>query len=153
MTEPVLSVRNVRVTFGGVVAVAGVDLDVAPGEVVGIIGPNGAGKTTLLDAVSGFAALAAGAVHLDGRDVTRMLPYRRARLGLARSFQDARLYPSLSVREVLLGAFHPAFSSGVVSEGLRMGFARRQERAARHAVDAVLELVDLDRYLDHRVAD
>lgn len=151
--DPALRVRDVTVRFGGVVAVDGVDLDVAPGEIVGVIGPNGAGKTTLLDAVSGFVTPAAGTIELDGRELTGELPYLRARRGLGRSFQDARLFPSLTVRESLLGAFHPAFTSGAVAEGLRLGGARREETATHDAVEALLDVVDLRRYLDHRIAD
>ena len=148
-----LEATGIRVRFGGVVAVDGVDLRVGPGEVVGIIGPNGAGKTTLLDAISGFAALADGRVVLGGDDVTRELPYRRARRGLARSFQDARLFPSLTVRETLLGAFHPGFACGTVSEALTLPPARREEKAAHAAVDELMAMVDLDRYLDYRISE
>ena len=150
---PALEVRGVSVRFGGLVAVDGVELTVAPGEIVGVIGPNGAGKTTLLDAVSGFVTPSAGTVLVGGTDVTRLVPYVRARHGLGRSFQDARLFPSLTVREVLLGAFHPSFSSGTVTEGLRLRAVRREEAAVNVAVDDLLDLVDLDRYLDHRIAD
>ena len=148
----VLEARGVRVLFGGLAAVDGVDLTVAPGEIVGIIGPNGAGKTTLLDAICGYVPLADGTVEFDGRRVDGMLPYRRARLGLGRSFQDARLFPSMTVREALMAAFHPSFTSGFLSEALRLPWARAEERAARRRVDELLDLVDLRRYLDHQVS-
>lgn len=151
--DSALRVRGVTVRFGGVVAVDNVDLDVAPGEIVGVIGPNGAGKTSLLDAMSGFTTPASGTVELNGRDVTKALPYARARRGLGRSFQDARLFPSLTVRESLLGAFHPAFASGAVAEGCRLPAARREEAATHDAVESLLDIVDLRRYLDHRIAD
>ena len=134
-------------------AVDGVDLAVAPGEIVGLIGPNGAGKSTLLDALSGFVPAGPGVVRLAGRDVTSMLPYRRARLGLARSFQDARLYPSLTVSEVLLGGLHDRFSSGVLSEAVSSRHSRRQEEAAGRALEEVLDLVDLSPYLGHRIGE
>ena len=153
MADLVLDVRGARVVFGGVVAVDDVHLQVRPCEVVGIIGPNGAGKTTLLNAVSGFVDPGPGRVVFDGRDVTRMLPYRRARLGLARSFQDARLYPTLTVREVLMGAHHAAHRTGLFSEGLRLRPARAEEAVAERAVEEVLDLVDLRPYLDHRVSE
>ena len=149
----VLEARDVRVRFGGVHAVDGVDLAVAPGEIVGVIGPNGAGKTTLLDALSGFVPLDGGSVWFAGQDIGRTLPYRRARAGLARSFQDARLFPSLTVREVLLGALHPAFSTGALSESLRTRRAREEEAAAHAHLHDLLALVDVRRYLDHRVAE
>ena len=148
----VLDVRDVRVHFGGVRAVDGVTLAVAPGEIVGIIGPNGAGKTTLLDAVCGHVPLAGGEVHFDGRRIDGVLPYKRARLGIGRSFQDARLFPSMTVREVLLGAQHPSFSSGFMAEALQLPWARAEERAAHQRVGELLDLVDLHRYLDHQVS-
>ena len=153
MADPALEVRGVSVAFGGNVAVDAVDLALAPGELVGIIGPNGAGKTTLFNAISGFVPLASGGVLLGGEDITRVPPYRRARMGLGRSFQDARLFPGLTVREVLLGAQHPAFHTGVVAEGLGLGAARGEEAAALAAMERVLELVDVRRYLDYRVAE
>jgi branched-chain amino acid transport system ATP-binding protein len=148
----VLDVRGVHVHFGGVRAVDGVDLAVAPGEIVGIIGPNGAGKTRLLDAICGHAPLTGGEVWFDGRRVDEVLPYRRARLGIGRSFQDARLFPSMTVREVLLGALHPSFTSGFVAEALHLPWARTEERDARRRVEELLELVDLHHYLDHQVS-
>src|SRR5687768_10753405 len=147
-----LDVRGAVVRFGGLTAVDGVDLAVAPGEVVGVIGPNGAGKTTLLDAVCGYVDLADGTVAFDGRAIEHMLPYRRARLGLGRSFQDARLFPSMTVREVLLSAQHADFSSGFLSEALRLPWARADERDALGRIEGLLELVDLHRYLDHQVS-
>jgi len=94
-----LEVAGVTVRFGGITAVDSVSLAVAPSEVVGLIGPNGAGKTTLFDVVSGFVRPAAGRVHLRGEDVTPLAPHVRAARGLGRSFQDARLVPSLTVAE------------------------------------------------------
>ena len=148
-----LDVRDVTVRFGGLTAVDGVDLTVSPGEIVGVIGPNGAGKTTLLDAICGYTAPVSGTVVVEGTDVSRMLPYARARLGLGRSFQDARLFPSLTVRETLLGAFHPSFTSSALTEGLRLRGPRQEERKTHHDLRALLELVDVERYLDHRIAE
>ena len=93
---PVLAINDVTVTYGTVTAVNSVDLDLRPGEIVGLIGPNGAGKTTLVDAISGFVP-ATGAIVLGGRSLTGMSPHRRARAGLGRSFQDVELYDELTV--------------------------------------------------------
>src|SRR5438067_9495439 len=91
--DQTLEVRQVTVTFEGVVALSEVDLEIAPAEIVGLIGPNGAGKTTLLNAISGFVRPSAGRVYIGGTDVTSWEPHRRARKGLARSFQGTRLFP------------------------------------------------------------
>jgi branched-chain amino acid transport system ATP-binding protein len=99
-----LEVRGVTVAFGGNRALDGVGLTARPGRVTGLIGPNGAGKSTLFDVVSGLRRPSAGRVLLGGRDVTRMRPARRARHGLARTFQRLELFGRLSVRDNLLVA-------------------------------------------------
>jgi ABC-type branched-subunit amino acid transport system ATPase component/branched-subunit amino acid ABC-type transport system permease component len=100
----VLTVDHLRVTYGGVVAVADLSFTVRPGEIVGLIGPNGAGKTTVLDAISGFAPGCAGSVRLGGVDLSRTKPHTRARRGLCRSFQSLELLGDVSVWENLLVA-------------------------------------------------
>jgi len=95
---PLLSVRGVTVRFGGNLALHDVDLDAAAGRVTGLIGPNGAGKTTLFNVICGLQRPNAGVVRIDGRDITRLAPYRRARAGLARTFQRFELFTLLSVR-------------------------------------------------------
>ena len=99
-------VQNVTIRFGGLVANAEVSLHVDRGEIVGLIGPNGAGKTTLFNAISGFITPTDGRVLFDGEDVLQLLPYERAARGIGRTFQNVRLYPSLSVFDNLLVAFH-----------------------------------------------
>ncbi|WP_406118276.1 ABC transporter permease subunit [Streptomyces sp. NBC_00989] len=101
--EVVLSVRDVGVRYGGVVAVDAVSFDVRSGEIVGVIGPNGAGKTTLLDAISGYNR-STGTVEFDGRTISSLKPHQRGRAGLGRTFQGIELYEDLSVEEnVLVG--------------------------------------------------
>jgi sulfate-transporting ATPase len=96
--EPLLQVRDLRVRYGGVVAVDGVSLDVRPGTVVGLIGPNGAGKTSVIDAITGFAR-ATGTVSVDGESLGGMPPHKRVRRGITRTFQSLELYDDLSVEE------------------------------------------------------
>ena len=96
-----LELHDVSVSFGGVQAVREVSFDVSEGEIVGIICPNGAGKTTVLDIISGFNPGAEGKVIIGGADVTDQSPFDRAILGLGRSFQDARLFPSMTVRQTI----------------------------------------------------
>ena len=96
-----LEVRNVTKTFGSLVAVSGVSLSVAAGELRAVIGPNGAGKTTFFNMISGFLAPTSGRILFEGEDVTRLLPARRVWRGIARTFQVTEVFPELSVRENL----------------------------------------------------
>jgi sulfate-transporting ATPase len=103
--EPVkratLTVEDLSVRFGGVVALSGVSLTIRPGQVLGLIGPNGAGKTTLIDAVTGFVRPSSGRIALDGRPLAGLNVRRRARLGIGRSFQSLELFEDMTVRDNL----------------------------------------------------
>lgn len=106
MTEPLLDVRSVTKTFGGLIAVKDVSFVVRPGTITGLIGPNGAGKTTLFAIVSGFERPTEGRVAFDGRDVTTLEPHERAALGIARTFQIVQPFAGLTVREnIAVGAY------------------------------------------------
>jgi ABC-type branched-subunit amino acid transport system ATPase component len=111
----VFSARGVSVSFGGVRAVAGVDLDIEPGQLVGLIGPNGAGKTTFIDAVTGFVRYE-GAVSLDGVSLNGLPPHTRARRGLARTWQTVELFDDLTVRENLTVAAKDGAATSVDEE-------------------------------------
>jgi branched-chain amino acid transport system ATP-binding protein len=135
------------VAFDGVAAVQDVSLAVRPGEIVGILGPNGAGKTTLFDLLSGFLPPGAGRVRLDGRDVTSASPSSRARAGLGRSFQDARLFPSLTVTETIAAACERWVQvKDPLSAAFHLPTAYDSERAVSRRVDELLELLGLGRY-------
>ncbi len=99
-----LEARALTVSYGGIRANDGIDLDCEAGKVVGLIGPNGAGKTTFIDAITGFAPVTGGSVTFDGRDLATASPSARARLGLTRTFQSLELFEDLTVRDNMLAS-------------------------------------------------
>lgn len=99
MAEALLSLRNLRKRFGGLAVTDDVSLDVAPGEIHAVIGPNGAGKTTLINEISGVLPLESGSITFAGCDITNLAMHRRARLGLARSFQITSVIPAFTALE------------------------------------------------------
>jgi branched-chain amino acid transport system ATP-binding protein len=101
MSEALLAVEGVTKRFGGFVALNDVSLAIAPGERLGLIGPNGSGKSTLVNCIAGLTRPEAGTVRFAGADITRLPAYRRARLGIARSFQLPRPFPSMTLLENL----------------------------------------------------
>jgi ABC-type branched-subunit amino acid transport system ATPase component len=150
----ILEAHDLRCRFGGVEALRGVGLAVHAAEVLGIIGANGAGKTTLFDALSGFVTLTSGTVHLAGQDVTLLGPDARARLGMTRSFQDARLFSALTVRESIMLAMerHGAVRSAAMS-ALWLPPVRQSEARLRRRADMLIEVLGLQRYADWFVGE
>jgi sulfate-transporting ATPase len=138
-----LAVQGITVRFGGVVAVDDVSFSVSPGQVVGLIGPNGAGKTTLLDVVTGFTRQQAGRVVLDGTDVSTWTPERRARAGIARSWQAVELFDELTVRENLLVAEERRLASNYVRD-----LVWRRRRPLSDFGQSVVDDLGLRPYLD-----
>jgi branched-chain amino acid transport system ATP-binding protein len=144
---PVLETVDLAVAFGGIRAVDHVSIQVAPGEVLGIVGANGAGKTTLFDLICGYLSPDHGRVLLSGRDITKDGPAGRAAHGLGRSFQDARLFPSLTVEEVIAVACERFVSApDPISAALHLPNAYDSERKVSARVAELIELLGLDRY-------
>jgi branched-chain amino acid transport system ATP-binding protein len=150
-----LECRGIVRRFGGLTALDGVDLDVAPGTAVGIIGHNGAGKTTLFDVISGFLAPDAGEVRLCGIDVSGEPPHRRAAVaGLGRSFQEARLYPSLTVAETVAVALERHLPNrDTLAAALALPASTYMEAQVAERATEVLGLLGLTGYRNHRIGD
>jgi ABC-type branched-subunit amino acid transport system ATPase component len=148
--DVVLQVRGLSKSFGGITAVRGVDLDVRAGEVLGVMGQNGAGKTTLFEMLTGFVKPDGGTVVFDGRSIGRYRPEARARLGLVRSFQDSRLFPTLTVREVLCCAQERTIGNGPL-DALFGG--HQPERARQGRADDLIELMRLGPFARRRVTE
>ena len=119
MSERVLEVRDLSVRFGGIRAVSGVSLAVGAGEILSIIGPNGAGKTTIFNVVTGLYRPTAGEVRLRGRPISALPPHARARMGVARTFQNIRLFRDLTVGENVRVARYGRARTGLVGALLR----------------------------------
>jgi branched-chain amino acid transport system ATP-binding protein len=140
----VLTAQQLTIRFGGLVAVNQVNFDVPAGGIVSLIGPNGAGKTTFFNALTGLYPLATGRVVLAGRDVTGMAPHRIAKFGLARTFQNIRLFGLMTAVENLTVAMHSHLRSGIVGTILRTPRQRREERQAQHRARQLLAFVGLE---------
>jgi branched-chain amino acid transport system ATP-binding protein len=139
--QPLLAVRGLSKRFGAFQAVQDVTFDVEQGEIVGLVGPNGAGKTTLFNCVTGNLRGDAGMVEFDGRDLGRMPSYKRARLGIGRTFQRVEVFPELSVRYHLIIAQRARSGEGGVLRDLcGMNRASPEEQAK---ADEILDLVGI----------
>jgi len=148
-----LSVEDLHVHFGGVHALDGVTFTAEPGSIVGLIGANGSGKTTTLDVISGFVAPQSGSVRLDGVDLGEYLPEERLGVGMVRSFQDCRLYPELTVLDVLLLSEDARHEVAVLPTTLRLPWARKTEQRKLEAVDQVIASFGLERFRHHRTSE
>ena len=150
----VLSARGLYQRFGGVVAVDDVDLDLYQGEILGLLGPNGAGKTTIFELLSGERRSEEGQIIMGEDDITSWPAYRRAKHGLGRSFQAARLWPGLTVHEsVIMAISHHTTSPGAAAAMLCLPNVGRSERRLRQAADEILEPLGLAQYADQLTSD
>ncbi len=140
--------------FGGVRALTRVDLHVRPGEILGLIGPNGAGKTTLFDVLSGFLRPVEGQVLLGGFDVTKTTPDARARMGLGRSFQDARIFGSLTVAENIAHGFERHLPvRDHLAAALCLPAVREMEDDVAWSVNDLIDLMGLGAYANKLVSE
>jgi branched-chain amino acid transport system ATP-binding protein len=136
-----LTANGLTVRFGGLVAVNRVSFDIPIGGIVSLIGPNGAGKTTFFNALTGLYELAEGAVFLGARDITGMAPHKIAALGVARTFQNIRLFGLMTAEENIKVAMHGHLRSGVFSTIFRAPWQRHEEKRASEEARELLEFV------------
>ncbi len=138
-----LEIAGLTRRYAGLVAVDGVDLAVAPGSVHAVIGPNGAGKTTLFNLISGVVAPSEGRIVLAGQDITALPAHARARLGMARTFQNIRIFAAMTVLENVLTGLHVRLRAGPLGIVARLPGFRREERAAAARARVALDMVGL----------
>ena len=145
--EVLLECRGVVKRFGGITAVNDVDLQLRDGQILGLIGHNGAGKTTLMDCISGFLPIQSGRIFVRGHDVTEWAPHERAKGGVARSFQDALLYPSLTVAETISVARERHIANkDIIAAAFQQPASYESELAVAAKVDELIELMGLEAF-------
>jgi branched-chain amino acid transport system ATP-binding protein len=141
--DVILKVENVNISFGALLALAQVSLEIRRGEILAIIGPNGAGKTTLLNCVSGFYHPDEGRILFDGQDRTRMKPYDVATLGIARTFQNVALFRGMSVLDNIMTGRLLKMRGSFLLDALYWGPARRQELENRAFVERIIDFLEI----------
>ena len=148
---PVLECRSLERRFGGLVALAGVDLRIERGEIFGLVGPNGSGKTTLTNAITGFFPPQVGSIVLNGRDITAMAPHKVAALGVARTFQNLALFNGMSVLDNILLGRHIHMKPSVVRTALYWWLSRKEEMAQCLKVEEIIDYMQLQGVRDEHV--
>jgi branched-chain amino acid transport system ATP-binding protein len=145
-----LGIHDLAISFGGIMALAGIDLDVEEGEILAVIGPNGSGKTTLFNCVSGVYRPDRGEVLFEGKTLLGFSPDTIAHLGIARTFQNLRLFLHTTVLDNLLLGRHIKFRKNPVHAVLRM---RKEEILNREVVEDIIDFLDLQPFRSARVTD
>ncbi len=143
MSEPLFRTENLSVRFGGLAALTGLDLEIQQREIIGLIGPNGAGKTTAFNAITGLAKPVSGKVIFQGQDVTGWTATKIARNGIARTFQNIRLYTDLTLVENVMIAGHAAIRYSFLEAVAGVGRFSHDERELRQKAENLLELMGL----------
>jgi len=139
-----LRIDQLMLRFGGVTAINDVSFEVNYPEILAIIGPNGAGKTSLLNCISGFYRPEEGDVYLNNQRITTLPPYKRAELGISRTFQNMQLYAGLSTLDNLMAARHIHLKPKVLTSGLYFGWARRKEIRHREIVEDIIDFMEIE---------
>ena len=145
--------QDVRVRFGGIVALDGVSFGVAPGRIVGLIGPNGAGKTTLFNCVSRLYECDSGEIAFNGASLLALPRHRVAGLGIGRTFQNLALFRSMSVLDNVMVGHHSRTRSGFVANALHLPGAAREDRAARDKAMSLIAALGLEALAGTSVSD
>src|SRR5215207_1156354 len=145
---PILKTEKCTIRFGGLVAVNALDMAVRAGEIYGLIGPNGAGKTTIFNLLTGVYRPTSGTIHFQGQRVDGLRPYEISRRGVSRTFQNIRLFPSMSVLENVMTACHSHARQNLLDAVLRLPRFERDEREHREFAMELLEIFDLAKFRD-----
>ena len=138
-----LKIDNLFLSFGGVSALVDVSLDIRDKEILAVIGPNGAGKTALLNCINGFYKPQKGEIYYEGQRITRMRPDKLAKLGIARTFQNIKLYTHLSTQDNLMAARHVLMKHNFITGALYLGWAQKEEIGHRQVVEEIIDFLEI----------
>jgi branched-chain amino acid transport system ATP-binding protein len=138
-----LQVEKLLLSFGGVLALNEVSLEVRNNEILAVIGPNGAGKTALLNCINGFYKPQQGEIFFDGKKIIRMRPDKLAKLGIARTFQNIELYSGLSTQDNIMAARHVLMKQNFVTSALYLGWALKEEIQHRQTVEEIIDFLEM----------
>ncbi len=140
-----LQVDDISLSFGGIKALQNVSFDVPEGQIFAVIGPNGAGKTSLINSINGFYSPQSGDIRFEGNSIRHVPPYKRAKLGISRTFQNIALYTNATVLDNLMAARHIHMStSNMLTGALFVGPARQEEIRHRRMVEDIIEFLEME---------
>lgn len=148
------SVENLGISFGGLIALEGINFEMKKGEIYSIIGPNGAGKTTLFNCINGIYKPGQGSIQFEGKNIVGLKPDKIARLGIARTFQNIELFNKMNCMENIMLGRHIFLKTGIWRGGLMWGkrsFAGKEETRHRRKVEEIIDLLDLQSSRNHLV--
>lgn len=148
MSEPLIQLKNVTMKFGGVTALSDVTFDVNKQEILGLIGPNGAGKTTIFNVITGVYQITSGDIIFDGKSVVGIKRYKITRGGIARTFQNIRLWGDMTALENVITATDTHKKSGLVSGLFGLPVSRREEKRDRARAQELLDFIGIGEYAD-----
>lgn len=141
---PKLHIHNISLSFGGIKALQNIDFKVHPGEIFAVIGPNGAGKTSLINSINGFYKPQQGQILFEGKDITQLPPYKRAQLGISRTFQNIALYTNMTSLDNLMAARHIHMKSNLITGAFFWGPARKEELEHRYRVEEIIDFLEME---------
>ncbi|MBA7680377.1 Lipopolysaccharide export system ATP-binding protein LptB [subsurface metagenome] len=139
-----LGIDNISLSFGGVNSLINVSVEVREGEILAIIGPNGAGKTCLLNCINGFYHPQEGHLYFMGQEITHLPSHKRAKMGIARSFQNIELYTGLTTEENIMAARHTTMKSNILAAALYLGPSHREEIKHRRVVEEIIDFLEVE---------
>ncbi len=148
MSTPVLSLKNVTMRFGGVTALNDVTFDVNEGEILGLIGPNGAGKTTVFNVITGVYQITSGEIAFLGKGISGTKRYKITKKGIARTFQNIRLWGDMTALENVITATDTHKRSGLLSGLFGMPISRREEKRDKQRAQQLLDFIGIGEYAD-----